>query len=69
VFVFLPALLPVVTQKQFNQFFGVAIGNLLLVGVVYVVVGYGPIATIVWGLRQLVRELAGAGYLELRRLR
>ncbi|MFI5690237.1 hypothetical protein ACIA58_00235 [Kribbella sp. NPDC051586] len=60
VFVLLPALLPVVTQEQVRQFFGVALGNLLLVGVVYVVVGYGLIATIVWGLRQLARELANS---------
>ncbi|MGW6199208.1 hypothetical protein ACWF0M_23880 [Kribbella sp. NPDC055110] len=60
VFVFLPALLPVVTQGQVKQFFGVALGNLLLVGVVYVVVGYGFIATVVWGIRQLVRELANS---------
>jgi hypothetical protein len=60
VFVLLPALLPVVTQGQFKQFFGVAAGNLLLLGVVYAVVGYGLIATVVWGLRQLVRELANS---------
>ena len=60
VFVLLPALLPVVTQGQVKQFFGVAAGNLLLIGAVYVVVGYGLIATVVWGLRQLVRELANS---------
>jgi hypothetical protein len=60
VFVFLPALLPVVTQGQVKQFFGVAFGNLLLVGLVYVVVGYGFIATVVWGMRQLARELANS---------
>jgi hypothetical protein len=60
VFVLLPALLPVATQGQFKQFFGVAAGNLVLIGAVYVVVGYGLIATVVWGLRQLVRELANS---------
>ena len=34
VFVLLPALLPVVTQGQVKQFFGVAFGNVLLVGLV-----------------------------------
>jgi hypothetical protein len=58
VFVFLPALLPVVTQGQFTQFFGVAFGNLLLVGAVYVVVGYGLIGTTLWGVRRLAGELA-----------
>jgi hypothetical protein len=60
VFVLLPALLPVVTQGQFRQFFGVAIGNLLLVGVVYVVIGYGLIGTIFWSLRRLASELANS---------
>lgn len=60
VFVLLPALLPVVTQGQVKQFFGVAGGNLLLLGAVYVVVGYGFIATVVWGMRQLARELANS---------
>ncbi|MGW7681873.1 hypothetical protein ACWGID_14095 [Kribbella sp. NPDC054772] len=60
VFVLLPALLPVVTQGQLKQFFGVAFGNLLLVGVVYVVVAYGFIATIVWGVRRLAGELANS---------
>jgi hypothetical protein len=60
VFVLLPALLPVVTQTQFKQFFGVAAGNLLLVAVVYVVVGYGLIATTYWGLRRLAGELANS---------
>lgn len=60
VFVFLPALLPVVTEWQFRQFFGVAFGNLLLVGAVYVVVGYGLIGTTLWGVRRLATELANS---------
>ncbi|MGZ0151144.1 hypothetical protein ACXJJ3_29090 [Kribbella sp. WER1] len=60
VFVFLPALLPVVTQEQIRQFFGIAFGNLLLIGVVYVVVGYGLIATTYWGLRRLATELGNS---------
>lgn len=59
-FVLLPALLPLVTEVQLRQFFGVAIGNLLLVGVIYVVVGYGLIGTTFWGIRRLGTELANS---------
>ncbi|TDD49304.1 hypothetical protein E1263_32370 [Kribbella antibiotica] len=60
VFVFLPALLPLVTQVQLKQFFGIAAGNLLLVGAVYVVVGYGLIATTYWSLRRIAGELGNS---------
>lgn len=60
VFVLLPALLPLATEVQLRQFFGVAIGNLLLVGAVYLVVGYGLIGTTVWGVRRLGTELANS---------
>ena len=58
VFVLLPALLPLVTEGQLRQFFGVAGGNLLLVGLVYLFVGYGFSATIFWGTTRLFGELA-----------
>jgi hypothetical protein len=58
VFVLLPALLPLVTEGQLRQFFGVAGGNLVLVGLVYLIVGYGLSATIFWGLTRLFGELA-----------
>jgi hypothetical protein len=60
VFVLLPALLPLVSEGQLRQFLGVAVGNLLLVGLVYVVIGYGLIATTYWGLRRLAGELANS---------
>jgi hypothetical protein len=60
VFVLLPALFPVATQGQLRQFFGIAFGNLLLVGLVYAVIGYGLIATTYWGLRRLVGELGNS---------
>jgi hypothetical protein len=59
-FVLLPALLPVLSEFQFRQFFGVAFGNLLLIGLVYFVVGYGLIGTTIWGLRRLGTELASS---------
>ncbi len=58
VFVLLPALLPLVFEGQVRQFFVVALGNLLLVGLTYLVVGYGLTATIFWGTTRLARELA-----------
>ncbi|MFF1821764.1 hypothetical protein ACFVWG_30955 [Kribbella sp. NPDC058245] len=60
VFVLLPALLPLVPEKQWHQFLGIAIGNLLLVGAVYVVVGYGLIATLYWSVRRIVGELGNS---------
>jgi hypothetical protein len=60
VFVLLPALFPVATQGQLRQFFGIAFGNLLLVGLAYAVIGYGLIATTYWGLRRLVGELGNS---------
>ncbi|HEY0472829.1 MAG TPA: hypothetical protein VGD34_14220 [Kribbella sp.] len=60
VFVLLPALLPLVSEFQLKQFFGVAAGNLVLLGLVYVVVGYGLIGTTLWGLHRLGTELANS---------
>ncbi len=60
VFVLLPALLPLASEVQWKQFFGIAIGNLLLVGAVYAVVGYGLIATTYWSLRRVVGQLANS---------
>ncbi|MFC9689865.1 hypothetical protein ACFTSF_15075 [Kribbella sp. NPDC056951] len=60
VFVMLPALFPLYPDYRWPQFFGIAVGNLLLVGAVYVVVGYGLIATTYWSLRRIVGELANS---------
>jgi hypothetical protein len=60
VFVLLPALLPLASEGQWRQFFGVALGNLLLVGAVYAVVGWGLIGTTIWGIRGIVAELANS---------
>lgn len=60
VFVLLPALFPLYPDYRWPQFFGIAVGNLLLVGAVYVVVGYGLIATTYWSLRRIVGELANS---------
>jgi hypothetical protein len=60
VFVLLPALLPLVSEGQLRQFFGVAAGNLILVGLVYAVVGYGLIGTTLWGFHRLGSELGNS---------
>ncbi|MFK4086815.1 hypothetical protein ACI2LF_22090 [Kribbella sp. NPDC020789] len=60
VFVLLPGVLPLVSEGQWHQLLGIAFGNLLLVGAVYVVVGYGLIATTYWSLRRIVGELANS---------
>ncbi|TCM41765.1 hypothetical protein [Kribbella sp. VKM Ac-2568] len=60
VFVLLPALLPLASEGQVRQFLGVALGNLLLVGLIYAVVGYGLIGTTFWGLHRLGAELASS---------
>jgi hypothetical protein len=57
-FVFIPALLPLIFGGQFGQVLGVIFGNTLLLGLVYVVVGYGLPATVFWALTGLADELA-----------
>lgn len=57
-FVLLPALLPLASEGQLRQSLAVAAGNLLFVGLVYLVVGYGLTATIFWGITRLAGELA-----------
>lgn len=60
VFVLLPAVLPLASEGQLRQFFGIAASNLILIGLVYVVVGYGLIGTTIWGARGIVSELGNS---------
>lgn len=57
-FVLFPALLPLAFEGQLRQSIGIALGNLVLVGLVYLIVGYGLSATIFWGTTRLASELA-----------
>lgn len=57
-FVFIPALLPLIFGGQLQQVLGVIIANTLLLGLVYLVVGYGLFATAFWALTGLADELA-----------
>jgi hypothetical protein len=59
-FVLFPALLPLAFEGQLRQSAGIALGNLVLVGLVYLIVGYGLSATIFWGTTRLASELAGS---------
>lgn len=56
-FVVLPALLPVIFGPQWRQFFGVLGGNLALLIVIYLVVGYGLLPTLGWALTRVADEL------------
>lgn len=58
VFVFAPALLPMVFGGQWSQVIGVAAGNALLLLVVYLVVGWGLVASLWWGSTRILTDLA-----------
>jgi len=66
-FVLVPALLPVVFGGQWGDALLTAVGNLVLLGVVRVVVGYGVLSSLWWGLARVTDEL-GAALLRLVRL-
>ncbi|NED94003.1 hypothetical protein G1H11_01575 [Phytoactinopolyspora alkaliphila] len=57
-FVFIPALLPLIFGGQLRQVLLVIAGNALLLGLVYLVVGYGLLATVFWSLTRVADELA-----------
>ncbi|MBD5786246.1 hypothetical protein IF650_08645 [Cellulosimicrobium terreum] len=66
-FVLVPALLPLVFGGQWADALLTVVGNLVLLGVVRVVVGYGVLSSLWWGLARVVDEL-GASLLRLVRL-
>jgi hypothetical protein len=57
-FVFIPALLPLIFGGQLRQVLAVIIAKTLLLGLIYLVVGYGLIATVFWALTRIADELA-----------
>jgi hypothetical protein len=59
-FVILPALLPLVFGGQLVSALVTAAANLLLVGVVYLVIGYGLVFILRWAARQLPAGLTAA---------
>ncbi|MBD8080138.1 hypothetical protein [Cellulosimicrobium arenosum] len=66
-FVLVPALLPLVFGGQWADALLTVVGNLVLLGAVRVVVGYGILSSLWWGLARVVDEL-GASLLRLVRL-
>jgi hypothetical protein len=57
-FVLLPALLPLIFGGQVGSAIVTAVGNLLLLGFLYLVIGYGLLSTLRWGSVRLVSQLA-----------
>ncbi|MBM7820706.1 hypothetical protein JOE63_003183 [Cellulosimicrobium cellulans] len=66
-FVLVPALLPLVFGGQWDEALLTVVGNLVLLGVLRVVVGYGVLSSLWWGLARVTDEL-GAALLRLVRL-
>lgn len=57
-FVLLPALLPVIFGGQVRSAIVTAAGNLILLGLVYLVIGYGLLSTLRWGAVRMLSQLA-----------
>ena len=57
-FVLLPALLPLIFGGQVRSAAVTAAGNALLLGVLYLVIGYGLLSTVRWGAVRLLSQLA-----------
>ncbi|MBJ7331493.1 MAG: hypothetical protein JHC95_16490 [Solirubrobacteraceae bacterium] len=57
-FVLVPALLPLVFGGQWRSAVVTAAGNLILLGVIWAVVGYGVLSIVTWSVRRLVGQLA-----------
>lgn len=57
-FVVVPALLPLIFGGQLRSAIVTAAGNALLLGLLYLVIGYGLLSTIRWGSVRLLSQLA-----------
>ena len=68
VFVFGPALVPIVFGAQFATAGLVIVGNVVLLLVVYVGASYGVIAILGWAVRHLLRDIGGAIRIGMRAL-
>jgi hypothetical protein len=60
VFVLLPALLPLIFGGQWRSAVVTLLGNLLLLGLILGVVGFGLVSIIRWALTRLLRQLAAS---------
>lgn len=59
-FVLIPAMLPLIFGGQWHQVLGLIAGNTLLLLLVYLVIGYGLIATAFWAVTRMADELAAS---------
>jgi hypothetical protein len=59
-FVIVPAIIPLVFGGQVRQAVLTAVANLLILGLVYLIVGYALIATLRWAAVRVLGELAGS---------
>jgi hypothetical protein len=59
-FVIVPAIIPLVFGGQIRQAVLTAVANLLILGLVYLIVGYALIATLRWAAVRVLGELAGS---------
>jgi hypothetical protein len=59
-FVLVPAILPLVFGAHVGWALETAIGNLIILGLVYVVVGYGVLSILRWVGRRILRQLASS---------
>ncbi len=59
-FVLVPALLPLVLNRQGVSAAVTAGGNLVLLGVLYAVIGYGLLSIVAWAARRLAGQLAAS---------
>ena len=62
-FVVLPALLPLIFGAQTTSALVTAGGNLVLLGVLYAVIGFGVVPIILWAARRLGVQLSTAAHL------
>lgn len=68
VFVFLPAILPLVFGGQWRVSLATIAVNLLLLGSVYLIVGYGVFSILRWAIARLFRQLTSSFTLLMRAL-
>ena len=58
VFVFVPALLPLILNQQVTSAIVTAVGNSLLLAILYGTIGYGLVSIVLWAGRRLLGQLA-----------
>jgi hypothetical protein len=59
-FVLIPALLPLIFGAHLDWALEAVLGNLVILGLVYVVVGYGVLSILRWVGRRILRQLASS---------